>query len=81
VQTVLDECLAVFGRRGLNLPPPVVVADGWLGDSKLMTHGRLEHQGTLLVEGKRSYVLMRSGTCTLHMPYMRMKTAIRALFS
>jgi hypothetical protein len=55
VQTMLDERLAALERRGLNLPSPVVVADSWFSDSKLMTHVRFEHQGTLLVEGKRSY--------------------------
>ena len=57
VQTRLDERLAALARRGLNLPPPVVVAESWLSDSTLMTHVRVAHQGTLLVEGKRSYAL------------------------
>ena len=57
VQTMLDERLAALERRGLNLPSPVVVADSWLSDSKLMTPVRFEHQGTLLVEGTRSYAV------------------------
>ena len=52
----LDERLAAFERRGLALPPPLVVADSWLSDSKLMQHVGREYQGTLLVEGKQSYV-------------------------
>ena len=56
VQVMLDERLAALGRRGLELPTPVVVADSWFGDSKLMRHVRAQHQGTLLVEGKNSYV-------------------------
>ena len=52
----LDERLAAFERRGLALPPPIVVADSWLSDSKLMQHVGREYQGTLLVEGKQSYV-------------------------
>ena len=56
VQVMLDERLAALGRRGLALPAPLVVADRWFGDSKLMTHVSHQHQGTLRVEGKRSYV-------------------------
>jgi hypothetical protein len=56
VQVMLDECLAALQRRGLHLPPPVVVADSWFSDSKLMRHVSRQHQGTLLVEGKKSYV-------------------------
>jgi hypothetical protein len=55
MQTMLDERLAALARRGLALPPAVVVADSWFGDSKLMRHVRRQHEGTLLVEGKRSY--------------------------
>jgi hypothetical protein len=51
---MLDERLATLTRRGLA-PPPVVVADSWFGDSKLMRHMRQQHHGTLLVEGKKSY--------------------------
>ena len=52
---MLDERLAALGRRGLALPAPMVVADSWLSDSKLMQHVGDTHQGTLLVEGKQSY--------------------------
>jgi len=52
---MLDERLAAFRRRGLALPAPMVVADSWFSDSKLMQHVGGEHQGTLLVEGKASY--------------------------
>jgi hypothetical protein len=54
-RVMLDECLAAFARRGLELPAPMGVADSWFGDSKLMQHVRDAHQGTLLVEGKASY--------------------------
>jgi hypothetical protein len=53
---MLDERLAAFRRRGLALPAPMVVADSWFSDSKLMQHVRDAHQGTVLVEGKQSYV-------------------------
>ena len=53
---MLDERLAAFRRRGVDLPPPMVVADSWFSDSKLMQHVHHAHQGTLLVEGKQSYV-------------------------
>jgi hypothetical protein len=55
VQTMLDERLAARDRRGLHRPSPVVVAESWLSDAKLMTPVRFEHQGPRLVEGKRSY--------------------------
>jgi plasmid stabilization system protein ParE len=60
VQVMLDERLAALGRHGLQLPPPVVVADSWLSDSKLMGHVSRTHQGMLLVEGKSSYVFVLS---------------------
>jgi hypothetical protein len=56
VQVMLDGCLAALHRRGLALPPPVVVADSWFSDSKLMYHMATTHQGAFLVEGKSSYV-------------------------
>jgi hypothetical protein len=56
VQVMLDGCLAALHRRGLALPPPVVVADSWFSDSKLMYHTATTHQGTFLVEGKSSYI-------------------------
>ena len=54
-RVMLDERLAAFGRRGLELPAPMGIADSWFGDSKLMQHVRDAHQGRLLVEGKASY--------------------------
>src|SRR5499433_1065023 len=56
VQGMLDDRVAAFRRRGVNLPPPIVVADSWFGDSKLMRHLARTHEGTLLVEGKSPYV-------------------------
>jgi hypothetical protein len=53
---MLDERLAALERHGLQLPPPMVVADSWFGDSKLMRHVHDVHQGIVLVEGKQSYV-------------------------
>ena len=55
-RTMIDERLAALGRRGLDLPAPLIVADSWFSDSKLMRHVGQQHQGTLLVEGKQSYV-------------------------
>ena len=51
---MLDQRLAALRRRGLVLPPPMVVADSWLSDAKLRQHVGHTHQGTLLVEGKAS---------------------------
>jgi hypothetical protein len=56
VQVMLDGRMAAFCRRGIELPPPMVVADSWFGDSKLMHHLAIAHEGTLLVEGKSTYV-------------------------
>src|SRR5262249_16024771 len=55
-RTMLDERLAACAGCGLVLPSPVVVADSWFSDSKLMQHVGQTHAGTLLVEGKQSYV-------------------------
>jgi hypothetical protein len=52
---MLDERLAAFRRRGVELPAPMVVADSWFSDSKLMQYVRDAQQGTVLVEGKASY--------------------------
>src|SRR6266571_1610950 len=54
-QRMLDACLAALAKRGVTLPAPMVVADSWFSDSKLMRHVANAHQGTLLVQGKRSY--------------------------
>ena len=56
VQGMLDGRVAAFRRRGVELPPPMVVADSWFSDSKLMRHVARTHEGTLLVEGKSTYV-------------------------
>jgi len=56
VQIMLDGRMAAFRRRGVDLPPPLVVADSWFSDSKLMRHVATTHQGTFLVEGKSTYV-------------------------
>jgi hypothetical protein len=56
VQSMLDGRVAAFRRRGVALPPPLVVADSWFSDSKLMHQVATPHQGTLLVEGKSTYV-------------------------
>jgi hypothetical protein len=55
MQSMLDGRLAACRRRGMDLPPPTVVADSWFSDSKLMRHVTTTHQGTFLVEGKSTY--------------------------
>jgi hypothetical protein len=52
---MIDARLAALDKRGLHLPPPIITADSWFSDAKLMGHVRHRHQGTLLVEGKVSY--------------------------
>src|SRR4030095_11864169 len=56
LQVMLDGRMAAFRGRGVDLPPPMVVADSWFSDSKLMRHVATTHQGTFLVEGKSTYV-------------------------
>ncbi len=56
LQGMLDGRMAAFRRRGVELSPPLVVADSWFSDSKLMRHVATAHQGTFLVEGKSHYV-------------------------
>jgi hypothetical protein len=56
VQSMLDGRIAALRQRGVELPPPMVVADSWFSDSKLMRHVAAIHHGTLLVEGKSTYV-------------------------
>lgn len=57
-RVMLDACLAAFRRRGVVLPAPMVVADSWFSDSKLMQYVSDQHQGTVLVEGKQSYTFL-----------------------
>ena len=54
-QGMLDESVAALGRRGLELPAPLVVADSWFSDSKLMASVAHRHHGTVLVQGKTTY--------------------------
>jgi hypothetical protein len=54
-QAMLDASGAALGRRGLPLPAPLVVADSWLSDSKLIAHVAHTHHGTMLVQGKSTY--------------------------
>jgi hypothetical protein len=56
LQGMLDGRVAALRRRGVELSPPMVVADSWFSDSKLMRHVATTHQGTFLVEGKSTYV-------------------------
>jgi hypothetical protein len=55
MEIMLEGRMAAFRRRGLELPAPILVADSWFGDSKLMRHVATTHQGTFLVEGKSTY--------------------------
>ena len=56
VQVMRDGRMAAFHRRGVDLPPPMVVADSWFSDSKRRSPVATTHQGTCLVEGKSHYV-------------------------
>ena len=52
---MIDARLLALSKRGLHLPAPIITADSWFSDSKLMGHIRHRHQGTFLVEGKVNY--------------------------
>ena len=56
LQVMRDRTWVALRRRCRRLPPPLVVADSWLGDSPWRVHVATHPQGTLLVEGKRTYV-------------------------
>jgi hypothetical protein len=56
VQGMLDGRVAALYRLGMALPPPLIVANSWFGDSRLMRHVATTHQGTLVVEGNSTYV-------------------------
>src|SRR6266545_1618226 len=63
LQVMLARTWAALQRLRLQLRAPVVVADSWFGDSKLLAHVALHQRGTLLVEGKRTYVFHLRGGC------------------
>jgi DDE superfamily endonuclease len=60
-QVMLDHSRTALARRGLHLPAPIAAADSWFSDSKLMRHVRDTYQGTLLVQGKSTYVFPLQG--------------------
>lgn len=53
---MLERNLDAFKERGLNIPPPLVVADAWFADSGLMSWLKERYNGTFLVEGKSNFV-------------------------
>lgn len=61
LQVMLDRTWAALQRRCRQLPAPVVVADSWFGDSGLIAHVTTCLRGTLVVEGKTSYVFHLPG--------------------
>ena len=56
LQVMLDRTWAAIQRRCRQLPPPLVVADSWFGDSKTMAQVAIHQHGSLVVEGKHTYV-------------------------
>lgn len=62
LHVMLDRTWAARQRLRRQLPAPLVVADRWFGDSKLLAHVALHQRGTRLVEGKSTYVFhLRDG--------------------
>jgi hypothetical protein len=51
-----DRTWAALQRRRLKLPPPLVGADSWDGDSGVLDHVAVHQQGTLLVDGQRTSI-------------------------
>jgi hypothetical protein len=60
LQVMLDRTWTAWQRLGLVLPPPLIVADSWFGDSKWLAHVASHQRGTAVVEGKRTYVFRLS---------------------
>jgi hypothetical protein len=60
LQVLLDRTYTALQRRGLAVPAPLVVAESWLGDSKLLAHVAHHQRGTVGVEGKRTDVFQLS---------------------
>jgi DDE superfamily endonuclease len=60
LQVMLDRTWLALRRRCRQLPAPLVVADSWFGDSGLLAHVANAQHGTLVVEGKTSYVFQLS---------------------
>jgi hypothetical protein len=58
-QIMRDRTWAALQRRCRRLPPPLIVADSWFGDSQWMEPVRADPLGTLLVEGKSRDVFPR----------------------
>jgi hypothetical protein len=58
-QVMLDRTWAALPQLGRRLPPPLVVADRWFGDSTGMAHVASHLQGMVRVEGKRPDVFPR----------------------
>jgi hypothetical protein len=56
LRVMLDRTWAALQRRCRRLPPPLVLADSWFGDSSLMRYVAPCQQGCLVVEGETSYV-------------------------
>jgi hypothetical protein len=56
LQVMLDRTWTALQRLGLVLPAPLIIADSWFGDSKLLAHLAHHQHGTMVVEGKRTYV-------------------------
>jgi hypothetical protein len=56
LQVMLDRTWLALRRRCRQLPAPLVTADSWFGDSGLLAHVANVQHGTLVVEGKTSYV-------------------------
>ena len=52
VESMLDGRVAAFRRRGVTLPPPMVVADSWFSDSKLMRQVAITHGAPSWWKGK-----------------------------
>jgi DDE superfamily endonuclease len=56
LRVMLDRTWAGLSRRCRQLPAPLVVADSWFGDSKLLAHVVTHLRGSVVGEGKSPYV-------------------------
>ena len=58
-RVMLDRTWAALQRRCRRLPAPLMVAESWCGETRLMAHVANVQHGTLLVEGQCSDVFSR----------------------
>lgn len=60
LRVMVERTWAALQHRCRRLPPPLIVADSWFGSAALLESVATDEQGTVLVEGKSTYVFFLS---------------------